>query len=166
MIAFDRGLRGDSTRAHVSQERAMVPWDGNRLEQEGVSLSHRDVIGPVAVFLLLVLLIWGIGSGIGSNLALAGEAGPADHTGSHDIASLADEANLSRSTTGETFEDDSHSIHEEASRFEGSDHFDRFRDLEGEHERAEGEHGGESEHGGGDDSGGGDSGGGSEGGDD
>jgi uncharacterized membrane protein YgcG len=162
MIAFDRGFRGDSTRAHVSQDRVMLSWDGKRLEQEGGSLSHRDVIGPVAVFLLVVLLSWGIGAGP----ALAGEADQADRAGSHEIASLADEANLSRSTTGETFEDDSHSIHEEASRFEGSDHFDRYHDLEGEHERSETEHGGESEHGGGDDSGGGDSGGGSEGGND
>jgi hypothetical protein len=82
------------------------------------------------------------------------------------FASLADEANLSRSTAGETFEDDSHSIHEEASHFERSDHFERQHDLEGEHERAESEHGGSgSEREGGSESGG-DSGGGSEGGDD
>lgn len=124
-------------------------------------MSHRCVIGPVALSLLVVLLIWGIGV----SLALAGEAGPADRSGSHEVASLADEANLSRSTAGETFEDDSHSIHEEASRMEGSDHLERQHDLEGEHERSEGDHGGESEHGGGAESGGGDSGGGSEGGD-
>jgi hypothetical protein len=116
----------------------------------------------MALFLLFVLLIWGIGS----NLVLAGEADPGDRSGSNEIASLADEANLSRSTAGETFEDDSHSIHEEALRDEGSDHLERQHDLEGEHEMSEGDHGGESEHGGGAESGGGDSGGGSEGGDD
>jgi len=76
-----------------------------------------------------------------------------------DVASLADEADLSRSDQGETYEDNSHSLHDDLSGFE------REHDLESEHEGVEGEHGGESEHGGGED-GGGDSGGEHEGGGD
>ncbi|HXZ24639.1 MAG TPA: hypothetical protein VEI24_00350 [Nitrospiria bacterium] len=97
--------------------------------------------------------------------ARAAESDSADRAESRHNESLADEANLSRSTAGETFEDDSHSIHEEASHLDRSDHLEHQHELEGEHERAEGEHGDSgSEREGGSESGG-DSGGGSEGGD-
>lgn len=104
----------------------------------------------MAVFTLYGLfLAWGIGP----NRVWAGgdELDPA-LLKEGQLASLADEADLSRSTDGELFEDDSHSLHDDLSGFE-SDH-----GLESEHEGLEGDHGGEGEHGGGED-GGGDSGG-------
>jgi hypothetical protein len=113
------------------------------------------LISAVAVILGAVFLNVQISPG----RAFALEADSLDRPNASELASLADEADLSRSADGETFEDDSHSLHDDLSGFE-SDH-----GLESEHEGLEGEHGGESEHGGGED-GGGDSGGDDGGGDD
>jgi hypothetical protein len=112
-------------------------------------LHNRSFIRIAALTIEASLLVWGIRT----RVALAGEEPDANRSGEVRIASLAEEADLSRSSAGETFEDNSHSIHDDLSGFE-SDH-----GLESEHEGLESDHGGESEHGGGSESGGGDSGG-------
>lgn len=88
-------------------------------------------------------------SGMALSQILAEGSGAPAGSGPLQVASLADEADLSRSVQGETSEDNSHSLHDELSGTD-SDH-----SLEGEHERAEGEHGGEGERGGGEGEGGG-----------
>jgi hypothetical protein len=135
--------------ARLLEERSSA-WSG--VEGEVKSLCDRWVINSAAV----IATAWFLIGGMWLNPTAAGATAPLAAT---ELKSLADEADLSRSTEGQLFEDDSHSLHEELSGFE-SDH-----GLESEHEGLEWEHGGEGEHGGGED-GGGDSGGDREGGGD
>lgn len=114
-------------------------------------MFYRSLTNPAVVMLSAAFLISGIAS---SQVLAEGSSAPAG-SGSLQVASLADEADLSRSVQGETFEDNSHSLHDELSGA-GGDH-----GLESEHGGLESEHGGEGERGGGSEGGGegGDSGG-------
>ena len=153
MIASDRTV-GCEIKPNKSP---CVPPSGSgpirkEIEHENMLLRHQWSIS-LTVLLFAVFSVGGVGAG-------PARAGETESTSGAEVgrtASLADEANLSRSTAGETFEDNSHSIHDEFSRFEGSDHLERDHGLEGEHDRTESEHGGEGERGGGSGSGGGDS---------
>ncbi|MEW6325660.1 MAG: hypothetical protein AB1515_09775 [Nitrospirota bacterium] len=69
------------------------------------------------------------------------------------LASLAEEADLSRSIDGEMFEDDSHAAHDELGERDDRERFERDHEFDGEHEASEDEHDGGEHEGGPDDSG-------------